>query len=524
MSARILVAACASLACAFSVAAQSTSTTITMAESRTAVASGKSMLAVGEYNAARASFDKVISLRRGLAENAESKRLISDAYFGRASAVHQQARAGDAPSPTNELATALAGYDSALALDPARFAGAANNNAGLLLRDAGRHEDALARFLAAARAKHPARASFLANAASEYAALGQIDSAGAAYRAALAEDSTLASAREGLLATFVRRPQPDSIVKLATRWSANPRHASQVTDAMYAMLEGGSGQSKRLSSVVADTCLTLLALNFTTLGLGPTDIAKNHAERLRNIALTAPSTAGGIDALLAAYALKPGDPRRLNAKSSPSAHWWTDNFGRRTLWSAVLRSIGNWYDTRGDDANAIAYYEAATSRPWQYNEAPPWMDLDAIFPLAVLYAQPEAVRADPQRLDRFIEGIFNSKQIAYNSQDFPRIRRFHTGLGAFFASRGEWGKGSHGAIFQLERMREATRRINAANPASAAPLRDSPDLLAQLAKGYCATNQLQKAAEITAEVIAVYQRLERPQNAISASCGRKPTN
>ena len=486
-----------------------------VATARATNASAQSRLAAGEYREAQTLFDQVIAWGRQSLASTDVKKLVSDAYFGKATAVHQQRRIADSSvvESSQELRVALAGYDSAQSLDSARFAGAADNNAGLLLRDAGRHREALARFLAASRTNHPARATFLVQAATEYAALGVADSAAATYRAALKADSTLASAREGLLTTFVRRPTADSIINLATRWSANPRHASQVTDAMYAMLE-----TPAIAPNVADSCLVLLAMNFVSMGLGPPDIAQLHAARLRGIATTAPSTAQGVQALLKAYAVKPENPRPLNAPSS-QARWWTDNFGRRPTWSAVLRSIGSWYDARDDDANAIAYYEAATGRPWAYNEAPPWMDLDAIAPLAQLYAQSMRTRDDSTRLDRFIEGIFGGKMVAYNTGDYPRIRRFHTGLGAFYASRGQWGPGARGAVFQLEHMRDATQRLNASRP-NVEPLRDSPDLLAQLVIGYCRTNQAAKAATLAAEVNAEYVRLKRPENRVATSCGR----
>ena len=498
-----------------------------LSSARTAKAAAQSRLATGEYKDAATQFDRVIALSRDMPANVEAKKLVSEAYFGRASALHQLRRADSTaagnPSRTGtDLAKALAGYDSARLLDPARFSGAANNNSALLLRDAGRHQEALSRFLAAAQSTHPARASFLVQAANEYATLGRTDSAAATYRAALQADSTLASAREGLLTLFVRRPNPDSLLRLAARWSGNPRHSTQVADAMYAMLETGSGGSGRrggtLSSATADSSLVLLALNFATMGLGPPDIARQHASRLRGIAVLAPSTKAGVDALLTAYAVKPGvDPRMLNAESG-GPRWWTDDYSRRATWSSVLRSIGSWYDSHDDDANALAYYEAAVGRPWRYNQAPPWMDLEAIFPLAVLYSQPEAMQADPGRLDRFIDGIFGGKAVAYQSQDLSRIRRFHAGLGAFFASRDKWSRGARGAVFQLEHMRDATSRLNATSK-NVAPLRDSPDLLAQLVRGYCRTGARDKAASLAKEVEEEYRRLGRPQPSTGPACG-----
>lgn len=499
---------------------------------RAAKAAGQSRLATGQYRDAAADFDVVISSLRNLPLNAEASALLSEAYFGRGTALQQWRRTSDSsdtgsPSGMEALVAALADYDWAQRLDSARYGGAANNNAGLLLRDAGRHQEAVARFLAATRSTHPARATFLVQAANEYATLGQSDSAAATFRAALRADSTLASAREGLLTLFLRRTNPDSLLRLAARWSSNPRHAPQVADAMYAMLESGTksrGQlGGALSATAADSALVILAVDLATMGLGPPDIARQHESRLRGIAAAAPSTKPGIEALLTAYAQKPTvDPRSLNAETAGGlSRWWTDNYGRRAMWSSVLRSIGSWYDARDDEANALAYYEAATGRPWRYNEAPMWMDLEAIFPLAVLYSQPGATTSEPTRLNRFIDGIFNGKKVAYQSQDDARIRRFHAGLGAFFASRDEWTGGARGAVFQLEHMRNATRRLNAANR-DGEPLRDSPDLLAQLVIGYCRAGALDKAATLAKEVDGEYRRLGRARAPIASVCGATP--
>ncbi|MCC6773495.1 MAG: hypothetical protein IT360_20095 [Gemmatimonadaceae bacterium] len=489
---------------------------------RMARVAAQSRSAAGDHRAAAMQYGRVIATIGLIPGSFRDEAILADAYFGRASAWLQLRRGTTAADGAGVVvANVLRDYDAAIAIDSARFLGAAHNNAGLLLRDAGNHRDALTRFLAAGRTAHPARGAFLMNAAGEFAALGQADSAAATYRAALREDSTLAGAREGLLRAFAARPSADSLLRLASTWSSDPRHSPQVADAMYEVLSSARWRrGGAVNTTVADSCLLLLALNLATQQLGPADIASSHVSRLRGIAKAEPSTAAGADALLAAYATDREEAARVLDGQLPALSWWNASNGRHSVWSTVLGSIGRWYDTRDDDQAAMKYYEASLGMPWRGNQLPRWSDIDFIFPLAVLYAQPSNMAVDSQRLDRMIDGVFGGKMNAYELQDVPRIRRFHTALGAFFASRGVWERGARGAIFQLEHMREMTRRINAEHR-PAPPLYDSPELLLQLHEGYCRTGATQRAAALAREIAAEYRRLGRPQPP-TASCETSP--
>ena len=135
----------------------------------------------------------------------------------------------------------------------------------------------------------------------------------------------------------------------------------------------------------------------------------------------------------------------------------------------------------------------------------------------MLYASDDAQRAAPERLNRFLDGIFQSKLLAYQQRNVPRIRRFHTALGAFFASRNEWKNGPRGALFQLENMRLATRQLNAAaQPGDV--VHDPPELLQLLLAGYCKTGATEKAAALAADIAAEGRRVGRPV-ATGAACG-----
>ena len=153
----------------------------------------------GEFTLAIAEYSQAIETLSAFTADPESKAVLADAHFGRASSLQQDTRSDSAaisPAVARD-STALSDYGESSTLDSARFFSAANNNAGMLLHDAGKHREALARFLAATRSPHPARGAFFVHAADEYLELNLPDSAAQAYRAALSNDSTLVAARAG---------------------------------------------------------------------------------------------------------------------------------------------------------------------------------------------------------------------------------------------------------------------------------------------------------------------------------------
>ena len=145
---------------------------------------------------------------------------------------------------------------------------------------------------------------------------------------------------------------------------------------------------------------------------------------------------------------------------------------------------------------------------------PEYMDIESIVPLANIYAHlPDSTA----RIDGLINGVFNSKSIAYAEQDKPRIRRFHMALGTFFAARDDWRSGPRGALFQLERMRNTTAEINRQRP-GAEPLRDPPELLDQLWRGYCLAGRAADAAALMPEIIEGYRRIGAALPSATRAC------
>ena len=191
--------------------------------------------------------------------------------------------------------------------------------------------------------------------------------------------------------------------------------------------------------------------------------------------------------------------------------WWTP-LPRAAMWGGMLRVFGDAHNAAGRTELARAFYESALGFPGAM--PPEYMDIESIVPLANIYAQlPDSTA----RIDALIDGVFNGKTIAYAMQDIPRIRRFHMALGTFFAARDDWRSGPRGALFQLERMRNTTAEINRSSP-NAEPLRDPPELLDQLWRGYCFAGRAADAASLMPEIIDGYKRIGAATPSASRPC------
>lgn len=501
---------------------------VVTARTRSIVRQARVLLDAGDARAAERQYDSAIVVTRGIPESAERAQLLASALFGRAAARQQQLPGvvtGDAARDSLQRQV-IADYGEAERLDSGRFAGAARNNIGITLRDAGRHRDALAAFVQATRSTHPARPTFFVHAASEYEALGAPDSAVSAFRSALRIDSTFAPARAGLMRVLAEKFPVDSMIAVATKWTANPAHGPIVTDALYRALASG-----RRGASMPDTALSLLVINFATMGLGPSDVLRDHAERLRTAAgcrMPGSSTKNGgaaarpapglcaaaEEVVRAAELATRRDPRPINRRMN-SSDWWTAQSDRMAVWSALMRSFAAYFEGSGNRALAIAHYEAALARPWD-GEPPPWMDVESIAPMAMLYGPDRAA------LRSFLDGVFLGKGLAYARDDVRLLRRMHTALGAFFSASDVWDDGPRGAEFQLERMRQMTGRLNQGR-ADQDKLIDPPDLLNQLRIRYCRTGRNDAAAALLPDVEDGYRRTDRSESVPTSPCaGTKP--
>jgi len=431
----------------------------------------------------------------------------AEAHFGRAFAVQQILVRSDS-APTERVRDAVRDYLEAASLDSSTHFGAAQNNAALLLRAAGDHAAAVRYFLIAAETRHPARAYFYFNAGQEYEALERRDSAASAYRRALAVDRAYAEALQALLSLYLEARVGDSVVALASR-SATGAGATLVQEALLALMEQ---RDPPLSPVLAESSLVIMARAYASNNPGPPLFTAAHRRPLLRAGEAHPPIRAGINALVHAYP-PPGEGGRLY-REPQEAGWWREREARRAAWSSLLRSQGDWHNRAGNAAAAESYYEAALGWP-EMRLMEPWVDVEALLPLAVLYAKRAAGVGDKserylRELEMYEEMLFSAKMRAYQANDVRRIRSLHMTLGALYSERGQWGPGVRGAVFQLEHMRQMTERLARDTRAD---VTDPPDLLEKLLAGYLATDQRTKAEALAKELRDTFTRQNRSEDA-----------
>ena len=443
---------------------------------------GRALLDAGRFAPARDAFTSLLGAD---AELSASQR--AGAHFGRGVAVQELQRAADVGDTTVVLA-ALADYAQARRLDSATYFAAAGYNAALLYRALGRHDRAAATFVAVADAEPAARRGrTLLRAARELEAAatpGAGDSARALYRRALAADSSLDDARLALAGQPTGVAPAWSLASLTALLRDSAR-APAVADAALAALHARPA----FPPPVADSLMQLLATANVVASLSPGTFAEAQRERLRDVPALHPALRDPVGALLTAYGTDVVSPA---ARRALDAGWWRGgSWDRRRAWSGVLRTIGEWHERAGRDSLAAQFYEVALGFP--DGEVGPWVDLNAVLPLVLIYDR--RARTSPaaaRELDRLMQSVFEGKAIAYQREEIPRIRQFHMALGTYYAGRKQWTGTPRGAVFQLERMREMTRRMGGA----ARGVHDSPVLLEQLLEGYLATKRVEDARRL----------------------------
>jgi tetratricopeptide (TPR) repeat protein len=453
----------------------------------------KHLMGAAHYSQAAGLYSRL--LEQLPAQDTTRARLL----FQRALALHRRGLSGRDSNVSGGDTSALADYRAARSQDSGAYFAAASANAAVLLRSLGRHAEAYEYFRDAARVAHPARAYFLFNAGREAEALGLPDSAAADYDRALSAQGNYAEARRALLDLYLRRNRVEVVVALAAKWGSRVRDADVVNDALLDVLGRPGTDTVQLAAA-----LVQLASNDAAAGLSPVEYGRLRRGRLDSIAASQRWLASPVSELLHVHEVREWDrPFQV----SDGGDWWAVSDQRHHVWSVTLRTIGDWYNAGGKRTIAESYYEAALGYPYHHSLDQRWVDLDALVPLAGLYAdRPPGVTGRP--LDDFVDQLFAAKGAAYLDNDLHRAREFHMALGALFAQRHQWEGIPAGAIFQLERMRDVTSTL-AAGGGSGQGAQDPPELLELLVIGYQTMGNVDSARVLAAAVRAAYATLGR---------------
>ena len=420
--------------------------------------------------------------------------------FRRALAMHQRALSS-ADSGRGAMDTsALADYRAVRLLDRGKYYAAASANAAVLLRAVGKHAEAHAFFRDAAMVDHPAKAYFLLNEGREAEALGWPDSAALDYQRALGVAPDYSDALQPLLTLYLKHNQLDELLAVAAKWGPGVSDADVVTNALLAVMARPGTDTVHLARA-----LLFLATSDAGAGVSPGDFTTLRAAALNSIARRQQWLRVPIAQLSDAYRLRPA-AERFDGPSSGT--WWRASDDRHHVWSVSLHALGDWYNTAGQSATAESYYEAAIGLPNLWDLYSSWVDLEALVPLATLYAREQTPGGGTRKLDDFVQYLYAAKGAAYLHNDLARAREFHMALGSLYAQRQEWEGSPTGAIFQLEHMRATTRLLGGRQP-DGTVLRDPPALLEQLSTGYRATGNLDSARVVAWEARDGYATIGR---------------
>jgi hypothetical protein len=459
-----------------------------------ALARAKAALDSGQFAVAEAIYDSTIASARDSATKGQG-------YFGRAYASQRRLMADRDSLAASEAKAIVDDYRRAAELDPSLAQPAASNGSAAL--QAAGQKDAAVELLRERTQGAPLNAAALLRIGELFESQGLRDSANIYVARAARADVSSTEVLRAQLRLRARRGEGDSLLALSATFLKRPDAAPVVEDALLDFLE-----TRAARGALADSSLVLCARAWAVMGLGPASFSLSEETRLRGILRLHPETKPIIEPIFDAYR-----PRAGNALFHDTSDWWRRNNSRHAAWSRMLRSLGDSYNGSGKPLIAESYYEAAVGLPNAQFEQP-WIDLDALLPLALLYTQRAEgrSRADElvQRVDELTNMLFYGKMQAIQEGNPQRIRYFHMTLGALYAAQERWGEGARGAIYQLEHMRQMTEL---ANRTASEKLMDPPELLEKLARGYQVTGRTADARRVAAETVTAYGNLGKKSDA-----------
>jgi tetratricopeptide (TPR) repeat protein len=395
---------------------------------RSRINAARAQLQAGDYAGARVEYLMVFGMSPTSAE-------ARDAYFGVAFAGQMLIRAGtqEADVTVDRVASE---YESALRGAAPVVQQNVVRNRGLLFRDAGRHDAAIAEFrrlirLLGSRGANSAElANALWNMGLSLEAMERFGDADRAFSDALRADATFKDARRARLSLAMRLGAIDTTLSLARAFRLDSTLAPQITEALLRILERPPSEIRVLH---VDQAMEELAWNLTVREIGADYFQMSLDTRIRGILARSAATQKGLVAIGEAYTWRPDAPYRI----TPAASWWLNSFDRQAAWSALMRTIGDyWRQQPGSMHRARAYYEASLSS--NDDRLHEWSDRRALEPLGVIYARTRD-SAQAERIDRMVEQETNAE--LSRAVDSAQVRKltalhnYHATLGRIY-SRG----------------------------------------------------------------------------------------
>jgi len=272
-------------------------------------------------------------------------------------------------------------------------------------------------------------------------------------------------------------------------------------------------ENARIASFRKAELLTILVASLSRQFQGPVGFEESGvAQRLPTLD-DDPAIDRGIEELLALY-------RLVGDYSEVTFDWWADAGERRRdpqrgIWPrdafrGLMRSLGSWYEQRGEGEVAESCYETAATL------APGELDPAAIRDLVDLYARQKNTSKIKELADRYTFELFEGKGAAYRNSQLEKIYEYHRTLGQIYGNLATrdpqlWGDSSTvtSAIFQLEHALRAGESLEQASSRETGQVKTyvDPGLFDLLAQGYEQTNEAARGRELRLEAAERFESI-----------------
>lgn len=353
------------------------------------------------------------------------------------------------------------------------------NDCGVLLLEAGWHDEALAMWidlepataLALEEADGVSAARFLVNAGVALEGADRGDAALERFLAALVRDSSSREARAGIERRAAELPPARAV----RTWIAT---ASRLVEGRQ--LESAATVLERAVALAAepgvDAAARLLLPELVRyLGAAPVEpeaIRERWRPGLERLARATgdAETRSLAEDLLAALR----DPRQVAADGGGA---WASK--HPDLFSRLLLRLARGLDQSDPKAAAVLYDLAWRMEPENFDAA--------IYLVNLLGDQADAIDPGGRHLAQLVEELFEGKSQAYRAGDLEEIARFHSILGTIYERQGRWGSPDEvqSAVFQWRGALAAQERLaQQRTPPTAAQPALSPVLHSHLAHAY----------------------------------------
>ena len=397
--------------------------------------------------------------------------------FESAVRVHLEAEQGG-PKAEVLLRKAVSGYTRVLELRP--NAVSARYNLGRAQQQLGDLDAAARSFALAASRPGSDQPFYLRQSADFLAGQGRWREAAAEYEKLVLVEPTAEEPYALLRDRWLSQPDASAQDLLECAWKlVEAGQGARAADLALSALEQGWPEFRQ------PELLSAVAAGLSRIPRSPREtLESTELRRLRSLA-KAGVVVPGIKELFAVFG-SPGD------YSQPFQWWnkrddnWAEERGmpRREAFRAVLRSIGDWYQSQGETGISDSCYRAAidlVSEP----------DPTTLRRLASSYVEQGNLAAVNQLADKYADpagALFAAKNRAYIEGKLGKILEYHRALGMIYGSiaasgQADWGDTSTPttALFQLDRAYSTAKRLD--QESGAGPTHVDADLTVLLAKG-----------------------------------------